>query len=58
MNLSAYKSSSFHGRRQHGCAIENPVKSKEEEETEASTEGSEGICQQVITAEDDYYDGR
>eukprot|EP00105_Crassostrea_gigas_P005452 XP_011419068.1 PREDICTED: oxysterol-binding protein-related protein 9-like isoform X1 [Crassostrea gigas] len=42
--------------RQHGSALENPVKSKEEEETEASTEGSEGICQQVITAEDDYYD--
>lgn len=58
MNLSANKTSSFSGRRQHGSALENPVKSKEEEETEASPEGSEGICQQVITAEDDYYDGR
>lgn len=58
MNSSANKTSSFSGRRQHGSALENPVKSKEEEETEASPEGSEGICQQVITAEDDYYDGR
>lgn len=48
---------SFYDRRKHGNEAGNST-TTEETEMEEETEGNEDTCQEVIKAEDDYYDGR
>lgn len=47
---------SFYDRRKHGNEAGNST--TEETEMEEENEGNEDTCQEVIKAEDDYYDGR
>lgn len=47
---------SFYDRRKYGNEAGNST--TEETEMEEENEGNEDTCQEVIKAEDDYYDGR